>query len=500
MSFPEVIYRHGAQYCFNICRSRLVGLIITLILMQIFLFSFYLNGLHSQDATRSDSVNTILGNDSTFRHVVSTVKEPQQKVASVVKGPSADSPINKAKTFVSDVGKKALDKVMANKLPNVDLMNMVARKLSADSNNPVAKTGMNLIAHAINNMKNYQQSQQSKKVTIDEKNSSILSNRVENDFETEASSSTLRPLDSRVLEIISQLMRQRLQSTAEFNPQIVESAMKRLKNAITTQKIDPKNLLGLISKMRQLQSISNDSHSNGPGYELLSQLLSNNQLTSALTGLTTKPVSASQSKMIYDKYVKITNKKLPKLKSKMAYPYWSQSSKVVVDIGFRYFTEKVNACRPNATYLILSVSSAANTDERQAARETWIKDLHQLIGDQVDVAFVIGQTSNVTVQRTVLNESTIYNDLIETNVQEPIESAVYKTLAGLVWIENNCPNVEQILKVDDDVYVSAARMLRIFKEGKAKATLTGRMIDDMNPHTTSGKNSTGDYNFKSKLF
>jgi hypothetical protein len=277
---------------------------------------------------------------------------------------------------------------------------------------------------------------------------------------------------------------------------MAKTALGLLKGAVASQKLDPRVILGLATKMMAIQQQLQPQPSSGSGeanggLNLLSQFLSNGQLASALlsagAAAAAQPsVSVDQSNTIYRNYVKLTSRKLPVLKSKMSSPYSIPSSKVVVDIGFHFTMEDVNTCRSNATYLIMAISSATNTEERQAARDTWVKDLHQLVGGKVDVVFIVGQTANVTVQRAVEEEAKAHRDVIQTNVQEPIENGVFKTLAGLVWIDRHCPEIEQILKIDDDVYVSAATMLKAMEKGKARPTITGSLIDSMNPFTTAG--------------
>lgn len=599
MPFGEVMYRCNAHYCFSsVFRNRVAGLVITLALMQLFLFSFYLNGLHSQVVvTTSSNSNGNTGGGSNspvssleqHEYERAVLQLPAVAVAAAIERlPSKENPkpkdsiqdvgvaaaaavvrdidldrrsgrvgqerpaddpflnqsISKARAAVGDAAKKALDHLMTNKKPAIDLMALAAKKLSSDPSDPVAKIGLNLLANAMNNVKNQQAFQPPKRepsadLTTNhqqvDQNASIngSSSAVNNDVEDQtksqyanlaqmglqmlanglvadssSSSNKGSSPDNRVMEMASQLMWQsaKLSSKAGFDPQMAKSALGLLRGAVANQKLDPRIMFGLATKMMQLQSAAGDTNANVPGLNLLSQLLSNSQLTTALLSAgaaaasATKPVTAAQSKIIYHNYVKMTNQKMPKLKSKMPSPYSSPSNKVVVDIGFHYTLDKVKACRANATFLILSVSSATNTEERQAARETWIKDLRQLIGDQFDVVFIIGQTANVTVQRSVVEESNVYQDLIQTNVQEPVENAVFKTLAGLVWIERNCPEIEQILKMDDDVYVSAPRMLRAFKDGKASPSITGSMIDNMNPHTTSGKYQKDDLSFHSSSY
>jgi hypothetical protein len=595
MPFGEVMYRCNAHYCFSsVFRNRVVGLVITLALMQLFLFSFYLNGLHSQVVvTANTGTGTGTGGGGSSNSPVSSLEQQderhqqQQPLAQQQLHPHQQPPhphgdislmdsgaaaaaavlsdidlgqrsrsvgqeverageeflnpaIIKAKAAMGDAAKKALDHLMTNKKPAMDLMAMAAKKLSNDPNDPMAKLGLNLLANAFNNIKNSQRAVQPKSTQQDpkegnkglvldanvkESTSSPIANDVDDQSKSQYANLAQMGLqmltngladpsslltskgvassspDMRMLEMASQMMLSSKLSKAGFDPQMAKTALGLLKGAVASQKLDPRVILGLATKMMSIQqqlqqpssSASGDTNNAG-GLNLLSQVLSNGQLMSALlnsagaAAAAAQPaVSVDQSNTIYRNYVKLTSRKLPALKSKMSSPYSIPSSKVVVDIGFHFTMEDVDTCRSNATYLIMAVSSAANTEERQAARETWIRDLHQLVGGKVDVVFVVGQTANVTLQRAVEEEGRTHRDLIQTNVQEPIEKSVFKTLAGLVWIDRHCPEIEQILKIDDDVYVSAATMLKAMEKGKARPTITGSLIDSMNPFTTTGE-------------
>lgn len=585
MPFGEVMYRCNAHYCFSsVFRNRVVGLVITLALMQLFLFSFYLNGLHSQVVvTANTGTGTGTGSGGSSNSPVSSLEQQderhqQQPLAQQQLHPHGDislmdsgaaaaaavlsdidlgqrsrsvgqeverageeflnPAIIKAKAAMGDAAKKALDHLMTNKKPAMDLMAMAAKKLSNDPNDPMAKLGLNLLANAFNNIKNNQRAVQPKSTQLDpnevkkslvvdanvkESTSSPVANDVDDQSKSQYANLAQMGLqmltngladpssllaskgaassspDMRMLEMASQMMLSSKLSKAGFDPQMAKTALGLLKGAVASQKLDPRVILGLATKMMSIQqqlqpSSSASGDTNNGGLNLLSQFLSNGQLMSALlnsagaAAAAAQPaVSVDQSNTIYRNYVKLTSRKLPALKSKMSSPYSIPSSKVVVDIGFHFTMEDVDTCRSNATYLIMAVSSAANTEERQAARETWIRDLHQLVGGKVDVVFVVGQTANVTLQRAVEEEGRTHRDLIQTNVQEPIEKSVFKTLAGLVWIDRHCPEIEQILKIDDDVYVSAATMLKAMEKGKARPTITGSLIDSMNPFTTTGE-------------
>jgi hypothetical protein len=596
MPFGEVMYRCNAHYCFSsVFRNRVVGLVITLALMQLFLFSFYLNGLHSQvvvtantgsgggggggsSSSSNSPVSSLEQQDERHQRQPLEVAATQQQLyqqelhprdgdisGSVIDSGAAaaadvlsdidlgqrsrsvgqevertdeeflNPAIIKAKAAMGDAAKKALDHLMTNKKPAMDLMAMAAKKLSTDPSDPMTKLGFNLLANAFNNMKNQRviqpkASQQEKQepnetkslqsvANNNEPTSSSPANNVDDQSKSQYANLAQMGLqmltngladpsslltnkgsspDMRMLEMASQLMFNSKLSKAGFDPQMAKTALGLLKGAVASQKLDPRVILGLATKMMAIQQQLQPQPSSGSGeanggLNLLSQFLSNGQLASALlsagaaAAAAAQPsVSVDQSNTIYRNYVKLTSRKLPVLKSKMSSPYSIPSSKVVVDIGFHFTMEDVNTCRSNATYLIMAISSATNTEERQAARDTWVKDLHQLVGGKVDVVFIVGQTANVTVQRAVEEEAKAHRDVIQTNVQEPIENGVFKTLAGLVWIDRHCPEIEQILKIDDDVYVSAATMLKAMEKGKARPTITGSLIDSMNPFTTAG--------------
>lgn len=541
MPFGEVMYRCNAHYCLSsVFRNRVAGLVITLALMQLFLFSFYLNGLHSQTVVASNS--PVSGELQLQQDPMTTGQEQQQQQQQVV----AAAPglvvrddieparrrsvgqdelmqqINPSISKAKDAAKKALDHLMTNKKPAMDLMAMAAKKLSSGPNNdtPMAKLGLNLLANALNNVKQAPaaaavadkmdpaviRSSTADPGADDDQNYNNIKNQYANlaqmglqmltsglAINQPSAGKQSDPSSTGVMEMATQLMMQaaKLSSSSGkgssgLDPQVAKMAMGFLRNAVASQKLDPKMMIGLASKMMQMQSAVDATS----GMNILSQLMASNSAAAGLLASVAKPVTPEQSKTIHRNYVKITSKKLPGIKSKMSKPYSSGSSKVVVDIGFQYTMEQVDACHgSNATSLIMAISSMANMEERQAARDTWLKDLHQLAGDhRVDIVFVIGQSANVTLQRLVDKEAAKYHDLIQTNVQEPVENAVFKTLAGLAWIERHCGNadIQHILKMDDDVYISPSRMLKALKEASPTPTITGSLIDNMNPHTTSG--------------
>lgn len=154
MPFGEVMYRCNAHYCFGVFRNRAVGLVISLALMQLFLFSFYLNGLHGQTEIQQQQQQLQLQLQQHLIHTVPSV--PEEEAAAVVPpvtrhaepaasatDASASNGLNaigaqlsgllldpSKSRAVGDVAKKALDQLMNNRSA-LDLVALAAKKLSS---------------------------------------------------------------------------------------------------------------------------------------------------------------------------------------------------------------------------------------------------------------------------------------------------------------------------------------------------------------------------------
>jgi len=263
-------------------------------------------------------------------------------------------------------------------------------------------------------------------------------------------SSSINGFDSGVaLEMASQFMRQNAKlSKNGFDPQMAKSALNLLMSAVGNQKLDPKMVFGLVSKL--MQSQQSGQHDGDMGMNLLSQMLSSGQLTSMLLNGARGMQSADSgdtSKSIYRNYMKHASKFALMLKSKSNRIRSGSQRKLGVDLNFKYDAGNIDACKSkgeNSTlYLVMVISSANRQMERQAARDTWINDFHNL-NKKVKMVFFIGQSqsNNFTLQKSIREESEKYRDIVQIGLDHSgdIEGKVslMTTLGGLNWINKNC--------------------------------------------------------------
>ena len=579
MPFGEVMYRCNAHYCFSsVFRNRVVGLVITLVLMQLFLFSFYLNGLHSQTivtATHTISSSALSGqqdellnnamdtSDVKQHHTSKTEDEtssklirgddkyPRKESTTTTSHPKAETDLFslnnvKSRVALGDAAKKAFSHMVANNKSTLDIVAMAAKKLS-DPIDPMAKLGLNLLLNAINKKGQIEPETGSHPAISSppvsdrsrEKSKAQYANLAQRGLQfltNGLDSSSINGFDSGMLEMASQFMRQNAKlSKTGFDPQMAKSALNLLMSAVGNQKLDPKIVFGLASKLMQSQSQSGQ-HDGDMGMNLLSQMLSSGQLTSMLLNGARAMQSADSgetSKSIYRNYMKHASKAALMLKSKSNRIRSGSQRKLGVDLNFKYDTEKIDdVCKnkdANSTlYLVMVISSGHRQMERQAARDTWINDFNNL-SNRLKVIFFIAQSpsNNVTLQKSIREETKKYRDIIQIGLDHTGDTegkvSLLTTLGGFHWLNKNCigiyycffcyrytyvlrffqkslcglcPNfvnlsnlcsflgVKQILKVNDDVYVSSSKMLKIMENNSNGLGIVGHTVSHMNPKLT----------------
>lgn len=133
---------------------------------------------------------------------------------------------------------------------------------------------------------------------------------------------------------------------------------------------------------------------------------------------------------------------------------------VINDVtSFKYPINDPAACSTsNSLQLFIAVISAPGYfEKRQTIRETWMSHLTF----PVSVAFFVGLTRDVAVQRKIQEENTSYGDIIQIGMLDSYNNLTQKSVAVLNWIHNYCPEVAYVLKCDDDVYINAHNLYNV---------------------------------------
>ena len=124
-----------------------------------------------------------------------------------------------------------------------------------------------------------------------------------------------------------------------------------------------------------------------------------------------------------------------------------------------------DAAATKAPFLLVIVCSAvSNTDARNAIRDTWMKAKRVQNGTLlsalenitlgVKVAFLLGETTNETIQNDVYLENELHGDIIQEGFYDSYLNLTLKSVMLLKWVTTYCPEVSFVLKTDDDMFVN----------------------------------------------
>ena len=142
---------------------------------------------------------------------------------------------------------------------------------------------------------------------------------------------------------------------------------------------------------------------------------------------------------------------------------------VINDVSsFRYPIE-IEKCSESGgvtkrkSLFIAIISAPGNFEERNNIRQTWMLHLkevhyHRDLVHVIGIAFVIGKTMNGTIQNQIKSESNVHQDILQVNMLDGYFKVSKKDAGLLNWLHHNCPRLDFVLKVDDDVYVNVRNL------------------------------------------
>ena len=124
--------------------------------------------------------------------------------------------------------------------------------------------------------------------------------------------------------------------------------------------------------------------------------------------------------------------------------------------SFRYPINRP-PCKDDQHFFISVISSTKNFKRRNRIRNAWVRHLNA----SASYAFVMGRTTNETVQKLIEKESDIFGDIIQIDMVDTYFNLAIKVAALLNWINSYCPLIPFVLKCDDDVYVNVENLAAV---------------------------------------
>lgn len=118
--------------------------------------------------------------------------------------------------------------------------------------------------------------------------------------------------------------------------------------------------------------------------------------------------------------------------------------------------------------VIVIHSAVTNFNKRATIRSTWANSalLRQF---KMKLVFFLGLPVNKDIQVLVDAESIENKDVVQGNFIDSYTNITHKAVLWLRWVTENCPKVETVLKLDDDVFVNLFRFhdyLSMFESSK----------------------------------
>lgn len=146
------------------------------------------------------------------------------------------------------------------------------------------------------------------------------------------------------------------------------------------------------------------------------------------------------------------------------------SSRTVPEItlpqSFNYLINSQDLCsrgtkvKSKLSLLILICTAVSDLKQREAIRSTWGSIASESNNtDYVRLGFLLGATNNSALQQQLKQESTKYGDIIQQDFVDSYQNLTLKSIMLLRWVNEYCPNVQYVLKTDDDMYINVPNLL-----------------------------------------
>lgn len=161
-----------------------------------------------------------------------------------------------------------------------------------------------------------------------------------------------------------------------------------------------------------------------------------------------------------------------------------------------------NICSQNGKdlqLLIIITSAPSHEYSRMAIRQTWG---HYTQRRDTSIAFMLGTTSNTTLNEHLENEQYMYGDIIRGKFVDTYENLTLKTISMLEWVDTFCSKASFVLKTDDDMFINVPRLLAfINKHNPEQRVIYGRLAKKWKPiRNTKSKYYISPHQYKPTVF
>lgn len=255
-------------------------------------------------------------------------------------------------------------------------------------------------------------------------------------------------------------------------------------------------------KNRKTISVSNNSignylNSDSPQFESDSNIsVPETKVEDPMTSIHSRLIQYFASLIIYEKrypgaqvYVDYTINRLGLKPLKNVTPLRPEYGIVINDVTAFKYPIDIGKCRrerkANRT-LFISILSAPNYNyKRDFLRKTWLRHLndshyHQGLLDVIGYGFILGKTSNQSLQSKIEEESKIHGDILQVEMVDSYHNLTRKVVSILNWVNSHCSCVDFVMKIDDDGYINVRNLATTLADlSPSELSVYGKQVGDI---------------------
>ncbi|XP_035658585.1 beta-1,3-galactosyltransferase 1-like [Branchiostoma floridae] len=143
----------------------------------------------------------------------------------------------------------------------------------------------------------------------------------------------------------------------------------------------------------------------------------------------------------------------------------------------------LDKCKSGEDVFLLIIVSTKHLHHRQRyeIRNTWGQDTN-VTGVVIKVVFAVGLSDDVALRRALEHENKIHKDFIQENFIDSDRNRTLKTIMGLKWAAQFCPQAQYVMKANDDAFVNVFSLVKYLKD-QARVTkfVAGRVFNKTRP-------------------
>ncbi|KAK1805734.1 hypothetical protein P4O66_001998 [Electrophorus voltai] len=129
---------------------------------------------------------------------------------------------------------------------------------------------------------------------------------------------------------------------------------------------------------------------------------------------------------------------------------------------YRYVLNEPYKCRDSSTFLILLIAAEpGQVEARNAIRQTWGNE-SVAMGLGFVRLFLLGMASSRSgyPQSAIKEESLQHHDIIQQEYMDTYYNLTIKTLMGMNWVAEYCPQARYVMKTDSDMFVNTEYLIQ----------------------------------------